>query len=420
MIRRETPHPVFSYLIYLGCLISLCTVSFNWGSGRNVFFVASYVAFLALAFNFKYYVRQKNLLWAPILFVTFGLGNILWVEAYKTPGEYINLYRAVAVTGKMLIATGFVLLIALNERIEFKKLITPILIILGVAMNSYGIYQSIGAKVLRSSLNYDLPTIAAYIITAIDILMLYSLLQLKNKYKTILFAFAFLLSFVAIIHTETRAAILVFPIASIVMFSISKNVNLKQKYTCYVSVFALIIISTFFMKNIIEKRVDAFRADMNAHAALQGQNSIGSRISMIQVGLMVGNQHIFGQSAEQRGNEMAELAKEYPALAGALPYAGVHLHNEIIDNYSLRGIWGVILLISLHISLLIVALRSQRNAALLALILSMILYGFSDVLFFSSEATAIFGLAVIFSVLIGNTSARMRLQNSDNEKNADK
>jgi len=117
---------------------------------------------------------------------------------------------------------------------------------------------------------------------------------------------------------------------------------------------------------------------------------------------------------------MAELAKEYPALAGALPYAGVHLHNEIIDNYSLRGIWGVILLISLHISLLIVALRSQRNAALLALILSMILYGFSDVLFFSSEATAIFGLAVIFSVLIGNTSARMRLQNSDNEKNADK
>lgn len=418
MFRRETPHPIFSYLIYFGCLISFFTISFNWGQGRNVFLVSSYLAFIALIFNFKYYTRRVDLLWAPLLFVAVGLGSVLWVAAYKQPGEYIDLYRAFMVTGKLLIATGFVLLIALNERVDFSRLVKPALLLLGVIVNLYVIYHSIKQGDVRSDLNFDRPTVAAYIITAIDVLMLYTLLHINKKYRMILFVLGFAISYIALIYTQTRAAILAFPVISIIMFLADENITKKQKYISCLSIVVLILLSVFFLKNIIEQRIESFKIDMSTLSQIQPQreNSVGSRISMFKAGIMTGNQHIFGQSAEQRGAELTAIVTEYPLLSEVLPYAHVHMHNELVDTYSLRGIWGGILLLALYLSLLLLALKTQKNTALLAITVTIIVYGLSDVLFFSSEATGIFGLAVIFSILIGkNVSTQGKIAGSQYE-----
>lgn len=417
MIRRETPHPIFSYAIYFGCLLSICTVSFDWGNGRNILFITSYIAFIALIFNFKYYTRQKCLLLAPLSFVVLGLANLFWVEAFKKPDEYIDLYRAYFVTGKILIATGFILLITLNEQLKVKNWLIPALITLGIAVNGYAIYQSMHATSLRIELNFDRATVAAYIITAINILMLYSLLQLKNKFNAIFFSLGFLISFFSIIHTETRAAILVFPVVSVLMFTFSRNVSTKQKYTYGIAVVVLIALSSYFLKDVIEKRIAAFRADIAQQSISTRENSVGDRIAMLKAGIITGNKHLLGQSAEQRGKDIAAIALKDPELADAVPYVTIHLHNEIIDNYSLRGVWGVILLLALYIALLILAFRVQKNAALMAITLAMMTYGLSDVLFFSSEAAAIFGLATILSVLIGNTTIKKQSQLRENEKN---
>jgi len=417
MIRRETPHPIFSYAIYFGCLLSIFTVTFNWGSGRNILFIASYIAFIAIAFNFKFYTRNKSLLIAPICFIALGLANLLWTEFFKKPDEYLDLYRAYFVTGKMLISTGFILIIALNEQLKVKKWILPALIALGIAVNAYAMYQSVHMQVLRIVLNYDRATVAAYIITAVNILMLYSLLQIKSKLNAIFFSLGFLVSFVSIIHTETRAAILVFPVVSVLMFTFSRNVTAKQKCIYGAAVVILIALSSYFLKDVIEKRIEAFRADMAQQASSTRDNSVGSRIAMLKAGIASGNRHLLGQSAEQRGEEISALATQHPELADAVPFITIHLHNEIIDNYSLRGIWGVLLLLALHISLLILALKWQKNAALLAITLAMMAYGLSDVLLFSSEAAAIFGLATILSVLIGNTAISKQPQARESEKN---
>jgi O-antigen ligase len=106
-----------------------------------------------------------------------------------------------------------------------------------------------------------------------------------------------------------------------------------------------------------------------------------------------------GQSAEQRGNEILALVAQRPELSGALPYTTVHLHNEFIETYSLKGIWGVVLLLALYLGLLLSALRPYRNALLLALTFSLFAYGLSDVILFSTEGTAMFCLAIILSVL---------------------
>lgn len=419
MFRRETPHPLFSYLIYLGCLVSFVTISFNWSQGRNIFFVTSYVAFIALIFNPKYYTKRIDLLWAPLLFVAVGLGSILWVAAYKQPGEYINLYRAFMVTGKLLVATGFVLLIALNERINFSRLIKPALLLLGASVNLYIIYQGVTQGISRSELNFDRATIAAYIITAVDLLMIYTLLHVSKKHRIILFALGFTVSYIAIIHTQTRAAILAFPIISIIMFLVDKDITKKQKYISCLSMIALLFLSGFFLKNIIDNRIEEFKIDMSTLSDIHTsrENSVGSRISMSKAGTLVGNQHLFGQSAEQRGNEISTLVAKNPLLAGVLPYTTIHMHNELVDTYSLRGIWGGLLLIALYLSLLWLSLRSQKNTALLAMTITIITYGLSDVLFFSSEATGIFGIAVILSVLIGKHTATT-VQIADNQNNA--
>jgi len=419
MFKRETPHPVFSYLIYFGCLVSFFAIAFNWSQGRNVFFVTSYVAFIALIFNPKYYTKRVDLLLAPLLFVTVGLGSIFWVAAYKQPGEYINLYRAFMVTGKLLIATGFVLLIAVNERMNFTQLIRPLLLILAISVNLYVIYQGIVHWNVRSTLNFDQATIAAYIITAVDILMLYTLLHINKKHRIILFALGFTIGYTAILHTQTRAAILAFPVISIVMFLVDKKITKKQKYITCLSIILVIILSAFFLKNIINKRVDDFRTDMKTLSKLvpQRENSVGARISMYKTGAMAGNQHILGQSAEQRGAEIAAIVTKHPLLSEALNYTTIHMHNELIDTYSLRGIWGVALLLVLYASLLYLALKTQKNTALLAITMTIIIYGLSDVLFFSSEATGIFGLAVIFSVLIGKHASNP-IKIADNQNNA--
>lgn len=417
MFRRETPHPLFSYLIYLGCLVSFVAISFNWSQGRNVFFVTSYVAFIALIFHPKYYTKKIDLLWAPLLFVAVGLGSILWVAAYKQPGEYINLYRAFMVTGKLLVATGFVLLIALNERINFSRILKPALLLLGITVNLYVIYQGITQGDSRSELNFDRATVAAYIFTAVDLLMLYTLLHISKKHRVILFALGFTLSYIALIHTQTRAAILAFPVISILMFLADKNITKKQKYISCLSIAVLILVSAFFLRNIIDNRVEDFKVDMNTLSQVQRENSVGARISMFKAGIMAGNQHAFGQAAEQRGTELAAIVKEFPLLAGILPYTTVHMHNELVDTYSLRGIWGSLLLIALYLSLFYLSLKSQKNTALLAMTMAIIIYGLSDVLFFSSEATGIFGLAVILSILIGK-HVSTTVQIADNQNNA--
>ena len=317
----------------------------------------------------------------------------------------------------MLISTGFILIIALNEQLKVKKWILPALITLGIAVNAYAMYQSVHLQFLRIELNYDRATVAAYIITAVNILMLYSLLQIKSKINAIFFSLGFLVSFVSIIHTETRAAILVFPVVSVLMFTFSRNVTAKQKCIYGAAVVILIALSSYFLKDVIEKRIEAFKEDMAQQASSMRGNSVGDRIAMLKAGIASGNRHLLGQSAEQRGEEISALAAQHPELADALPYVTIHLHNEIIDNYSLRGIWGVFLLLILHLSLLVLALKWQKNAALLVITLAMMAYGMSDVLLFSSEAAAIFGLATILSVLIGNTAISKQPQAGESEKN---
>jgi len=123
---------------------------------------------------------------------------------------------------------------------------------------------------------------------------------------------------------------------------------------------------------------------------------------MQKIAIRVGNMALLGQSAEQRGEEIKAIVAKEPSLSGVMPYITIHLHNELLEAYSIKGVWGAAFLLALYIGLFIAALRPYRNPLLLGIAFCLFAYGLSDVIFFSTEGTAMFCLAIILSVLSVN------------------
>jgi O-antigen ligase len=351
--------------------------------------------------NFKFYTKCYKKLILPMLFFTIGMASVLWVSYFKQPGDYINIYRSYTSTGKLQIATAFILLIALNERLDFKKNLTSIVILCGIAVNSYAIYQGLWAKTERVELNFDRSTAAAYIITAVNLVVMYSILTFKNRYRLHLYSITFLLTFSSIILTGTRSAIIIYPIALGVSILTSKDsIISKNKIKLSLSLVAIFVLCSFIFKGEIEERVQAFKTDLQLVAQPQRENSITSRLSMQKVGIQAGSSAPLGQSAEQRASEITVLVAQTPLLSGVLPYLTVHMHNEFIETFSIKGIWGVIFLLALYIGLFYFSFKPYRNPMLLSVTLSLFAYGCSDVIFFSTEVTIVYCLAIILSTLI--------------------
>ena len=213
MLKYRTPHPAFSYLIYLGCAIAFCTIPFGSATGRNLFYVSSYIAFIAVCLYPRYYFSNVRNLLLPALMFSVGMGTILWMHHFKQPGDYINIYRSYMSTGKLQLATAFILLIALNERLCVQRLLIVVALVTGLAINGYSLYQGLRLDIPRVELNFDRATVAAYLMTAIDLVMMQAILMLRTRYRLVLYIAAFLLSFSALVLTGTRAAMLVYPVA---------------------------------------------------------------------------------------------------------------------------------------------------------------------------------------------------------------
>ncbi|HFR6375972.1 TPA: O-antigen ligase family protein, partial [Shigella sonnei] len=98
-----------------------------------------------------------------------------------------------------------------------------------------------------------------------------------------------------------------------------------------------------------------------------------------------------GQSLEKRAEKIHELEEKEPRLSGALPYIDSHLHNDLIDTLSTRGIPGVVLTILAFSAILIYALRTAKEPYILILLFSLLVVGLSDVILFSKPVpTAVF------------------------------
>lgn len=396
----KAPHPVFSYFIYIGCAASFLTTPFGFSAGKNLFYLSSYIAFFAFIFNLKYYTKNKfNLICASSFFL-FGIATIFWLVVYKQPGDYIDIYRSYMSTARLQIAAAFIMLIALNEQLNIKKYVIAVGIIVGITVNLYAIYQGLWKNHDRIELNYDRATIVAYFMTAINLVMMQSIKMLRNRHRILLYLSAFLFTFSMLILTGTRAAMLAYPVLILISIIATKGLfNSRQKLIILISFPLLLIASGVIFNSQIDKRINDFHRNLATIDNTKLDNSVFSRVWMQIVAIRTGNEAPFGQSAEHRAAEALNIIHHEPRLNNVKRYLTVHLHNEILETWSLRGIWGVSLLLFIYGSLLTLSFKPQRNVMLLGVTLSLIIYGLSDVLFFSTECTVIFALAIIASIL---------------------
>ncbi|OON38431.1 ligase [Izhakiella australiensis] len=401
IIKDEAPHIFFSVFIYLGCAIALLTLPLGFQVGGNCFYLATYASLLAFILHFKYYIKDKKNLLLPAAMLLTGLVCILWTVMYKQPDGYVVLYRQYQSTGRLQIATAFLLAFILNEPRSWQKQTAVLAFVAGIAVNAYALYQGIVMHIARVELNYDRATVAAYIITVINLLFLKAALLLKRRHKVPLFLAIFIITFATLILTGTRAAMLAFPVLALITILATKHtLSNKHKVIILALIPLMLVACGLIFKNKIEDRLKDFQENIAMRHEQTGENSIISRLSMQSAALHTGLQALMGQSAEQRGESIKLLVKKHPELYGVLPYITVHMHNEVMEAFSIKGIPGVVVLLALYLSLIAHSFRPQRNPVLLAITLSLIIYGLSDVIFFSTEGTIIYCLGIALSILL--------------------
>ncbi|CCG85461.1 O-antigen ligase family protein [Erwinia piriflorinigrans] len=400
MLTKRSPHPVFSYLIYTCCAIAFATVPFGLKFGTDIFYVASYLSFIAIVLNIRYYTRDKLKFIVSLLFLAFGLGTIFWLVAVKQQGPYINVYRAYMSTARLIIAMSVISLVALNERIAMQKITLVVSIAVGLLVNTYALYQGLWLLQSRIELNFDRTTIVAYLLTAISLVMMQSIMMLKIRFRLFFYIAAFILTCSSIILTGTRAAMIAYPALILLTVIVTKNIiPIRHKFAIILLVPVLLASTGLLFKDMVMSRINDFEQNVAAVNDTQSENSVFSRVWMQIVAIRTGNEAPFGQSAEQRASEALEIIKNDPQLYNAQRYLTVHMHNEILETWSLKGAWGVMLLLAFYGSLMLLSFRQPRNSMLFGVTVALVVYGLSDVIFFSTEATATFLLAIIASFL---------------------
>ncbi|ELS1183930.1 O-antigen ligase domain-containing protein, partial [Escherichia coli] len=136
-------------------------------------------------------------------------------------------------------------------------------------------------------------------------------------------------------------------------------------------------------------RMNDLNNDLVNYSHDNTRTSVGARLAMYEVGLKTYSP--IGQSLEKRAEKIHELEEKEPRLSGALPYVDSHLHNDLIDTLSTRGIPGVVLTILAFSAILIYALRTAKEPYILILLFSLLVVGLSDVILFSKPVpTAVF------------------------------
>lgn len=387
-------------LAFLGCLAGFYLLAVTEALGRDLIYTSSGLLVLFGIFTLPRWQspRQNGMLALSLL--AMSISCLAWYYLYKRSGDFGGVYSAYERLGKTLMMSAMLVFIVSNHRLRLPAwLINSITIGAALAINLEAIHIAYATHFERVTLNIPHATTAAYILTVFDILMLHSILVLGSRWRYLLLLIAFFISYCAIIVTGTRAAIIIYPLIFVAMFASDRHTSRKVLISSCVIVLIASAGAMYAFKPVIKARIHSFKDDVRLFEASNSRTSTGARVAMFKSGWYAGLAAPLGQSAEQRAATIHELVRQDPMLAGAEWFLSNHMHNELIESFSERGIIGAALLAWLYYSLLKIALqRRQKNLCLLMITLSMIIYGISDVIFFCREGYVVYLMSIVFVI----------------------
>ncbi|MEQ4709757.1 O-antigen ligase family protein [Providencia huaxiensis] len=394
--------------ILLLCIISLILVPFKPNITSKIFNLTGFIAIVTvLASPKNYFKNNKSLVIALPLFLI-GLSHLAWVELYKTSDSlYKNVYYGYFQMGKIAIFCSFILLcidkikgtIKLSQLHFYTALFTQLSVFL------YALYQAIYLNSPRVELSFgnaSNATGAAYAMIFLSLYFQTVFLQSKIKFNHIIYFTSLVLTYISILLTETRAAILVYPFISIFIFflhSRETNTRIKKNRIYLLIPILVLLICGLFFSDSISSRMNLAAKEGMLYIEKGKSSSVGDRLSMIKAGIYSSNDNFFWQSAEERNNKISELAKIDKSLQGATKHFHAHLHNDLVESLSTKGwISGVILTLIFYLAIILYGIKSDKNPFILGVAISLITLGFSDALIISKQVSLTWSLALILII----------------------
>ncbi|MDU5715429.1 MAG: ligase, partial [Citrobacter freundii] len=206
----------------------------------------------------------------------------------------------------------------------------------------------------------------------------------------------------------------VYPILSVGLFLMYYRHNRTMLLRALLGFVILVGVAAIPLKPIIESRYQNFLVDLHSYNQDNSNTSIGARLAMQRAGIESGKGHYWGQSLEQRGAEIQRLAVQDTSLQGALEFINVHLHNEIVDTFSLKGIPGVVVLLPgvvvlllLYTAMFLIAYW-QRSPLLFVVSGAIAVYGLSDLLLYAKGEALSSVLALCVAAVLSSNPTRER------------
>lgn len=394
--------------VFPGCLLILAIMPFSSIIAGWLFYLTGSLSVFYVVTHLRTVIAARRLLLIPLCLLAIGLTNLIWYHHYYQPDSlFPYVYNAYKTSAHAGILGAFILLTTLHITQKKQKLPLFYLIAICVLTLGYAFYQSLFSGVHRIGLVFGTATSAAYFLTFIGALSAQALLKLDSAYKYYLYLGHFLLVTIAIFLTETRAAILVYPIvgATILLSEVRHNKRLFIK--AFIGSSATILLCLFLFQDTLHQRISDLINDIHSYSMNNSMTSVGARIAMYQSGIEAGEEALLGQSAEQRAEHIIAQAKQESELSGALRYLNVHLHNEVIDAFSLKGLPGAILLVLLYASLFYFSFFVLRSHLSAALLFALLMYGLSDVILYSRDML----IAWLMAFCLGTTLTGKWLKN---------
>ncbi|AKJ43549.1 O-antigen ligase family protein [Pragia fontium] len=385
-------------------IISISTVLINEKISRISFFIACYVSILGILLdkgNYKSYIKS-----IPIFLLIFGLSKLIWFYLFRISYDVISeidMYSGYLQSGKRIILcsilTAYLLLNLKNKNYNRKIFIFS----LGVSFTLatfFSIYQ-IKIGIPRVSL-YTVATAAAYMYSCLSLVLISSLMHssIKKTFSYLAVVLIFLISLFIIFHTGTRAAIIIHPLIFFVILLVT-NWNNKYKNIFLSSATILILAFLFIFNNIIIEKINQTTNEIEIYKQSQGNemSSLGARFSMWNTGIHSFYQHPMGATMKQRHETIESYTEKENRDRSAKNFTYIHLHNEIIDTLSLQGILGAAALLLFYAAMLIRAVK-QKNPMLLSVMLCLIIYGLTDVIFINRAMSLLFCLMILTAILL--------------------
>ncbi|WP_196061735.1 MULTISPECIES: O-antigen ligase [unclassified Serratia (in: enterobacteria)] len=374
---------------------------------RELFYFSFYVAMFGLFFE------RKNIRWPKMdisySIILIGLVKIIWtLVLYRHMQDY-GLGNTQLDAGKKLLVGG-VLIFYISHfshylaTINYRQYLLAGFSLAFILATGFGIYQ-VYHGIDRIDLSTNRATIAAYIYSALSILLIYLLIKLKHSTGYHIATVAIIImSFLIVVMTGTRAAILshLLLILLTMLFHFRK-IHLKPLLV----VVALVgVVGMASYSKYIKPKIEQTSTEIMLYQKGDDFSSLGSRFSLWSVGLKIFVQHPYGNTVEARHTQAAEIIVNDPKNQTAMVYIDSHLHDELLEAASLQGIVGLLAVLFFYGYIITLSLM-QKNTPLLMIGCCMIIYGLSDVLLISSESL-LFYMACIALFAKNNPSVASR------------